>query len=257
MAIIVEQLSKRFRLAHERSLNLKGALLSLLRGRAGYQELWALRDVDLRVAPGETVAVVGSNGSGKSTLLSLIAGILRPTAGRVEATGRVFALFELGAGFHPELSGRDNVYLNGSLLGLSRGQIRAKLPAIAEFAELEEFIDSPVKSYSTGMYMRLGFAIAAQIDPDILLIDEALAVGDEHFQAKCYRTIADFQRRGKTIVVVSHDDEAIRRVATRLIWLERGEIRADGAVEEGLRRYLDFAAALPGDAADHDPPVGD
>lgn len=241
MAIVIEQLSKRFRLAHERSLNLKSALLTLLRGRASYQELWALRDVNLRVAPGETVAVVGSNGSGKSTLLSLIAGILRPTAGRVESKGRVFALFELGAGFHPELSGRDNVYLNGSLLGLSRRDITAKLPAIAEFAELEEFIDSPVKSYSTGMYMRLGFAIAAQVDPDILLIDEALAVGDERFQAKCYRTIADFQHRGKTIVVVSHDDEAIRRVASRVVWLERGQIRADGAVEPALRRYLEFA----------------
>lgn len=256
MAIVVERLSKRFRLAHERSLNLKSALLTLVRGRAGYEELWALREVSLRVARGETVAVVGSNGSGKSTLLSLIAGILRPTAGRIETSGRVFALFELGAGFHPELSGRDNVYLNGSLLGLSRREITAKLPAIAEFAELEAFIDSPVKSYSTGMYMRLGFAIAAQIDPDVLLIDEALAVGDEHFQAKCYRTIAEFQQRGKTIVVVSHDDDAIRRIAGRVIWLERGEIRADGPVEVALQRYLDYAAALPGNAADQNPPLG-
>jgi len=217
-----------------------------------FRELWrarevvynlALRDVNLRVTPGETVAVVGSNGSGKSTLLSLIAGILRPTAGRVRSDGRVFALFELGAGFHPELSGRDNVYLNGSLLGLSRREITAKLPAITRFAELQEFIDSPIKSYSTGMYMRLGFAIAAQIDPDILLIDEALAVGDEHFQGKCYRTIADFQHRGKTIVVVSHDDEAVRRVATRVVWLERGQVRADGPVESILRRYLEFAAS--------------
>jgi len=198
-----------------------------------------LRNVNLSVEAGQTVAIVGQNGAGKSTLLGILSKVYRPTSGEVIINGRVSALLELGAGFHPDLTGIENIYLNASILGLSRKEVRRRMGDIVEFAELGEWIDAPIRTYSSGMVMRLGFAIAVQVDPDILLIDEVLAVGDEAFQQKCYRKVQEFQKVGKTIVFVSHDMEAIRAVAHRAVWLDRGEVRADNGVEEVLAAYLE------------------
>lgn len=221
---------------HGQGNTLKALVLSFRSPKT--EELWALKGVDLSVAHGETLAVIGRNGSGKSTMLGIIGRIYKPTSGDVLVNGRVSALLELGAGFHPELTGIENIYLNGAILGIRTKDMKDKVDDIVEFSELQKFIDAPLKSYSKGMVMRLGFAVAVQVNPDVLLIDEVLAVGDEAFQAKCYHKIEEFQQMGKTIVFVSHDLEAVRRVASRAIWLDDGVIRAEGATESVLDAYM-------------------
>lgn len=235
-AITVRNLHKNFRLAHERYSSLKGLLLSF-RGTT-FEDLHALKGISFSVEAGETVAVVGKNGSGKSTLLGIMARVYKPTSGEFQVNGRVSALLELGAGFHTDLTGIENIYLNASILGMSRRDVSKCLDKIASFAELEHCIDAPLRTYSSGMIMRLGFSIAIQVNPDILLVDEVLAVGDESFQNKCYARVRELQESGKTIIFVSHDLKAIREVATRAIWLDCGQIRADGEVEAVLEAYV-------------------
>jgi homopolymeric O-antigen transport system ATP-binding protein len=234
-AIEIDAVSRRF-VVHARETHTLKELL-VARGRTGAQEIWALRDVSLGIAPGEAVALVGRNGSGKSTLLRLIAGIIRPTSGRVDTGGRVGSLLELGAGFHPDFTGRENVELNGMLQGLSRARIRERFDEIVAFAELEHAIDRPVRTYSSGMTMRLGFAIAAFLEADVLLLDEVFAVGDESFQRKCFGVIAAFKERGGTILFVSHDASAVERLCDRAALLRDGGLVFDGAVHEAITRY--------------------
>ena len=238
-AVEFENVSKRFIVHHERPRSFQELAVSFFkRNNASWEELWALRDVSFAVERGETLGIIGPNGSGKSTLLKLITRILEPTSGRIVVNGKVSALIELGAGFHPDLTGRENVFLNGSLLGMSRREMEEKFEEIVEFTELGRFIDMPLKHYSSGMQMRLGFAIATSVDPDILLIDEVLAVGDEAFQRKCMRKIAEFKRRGKTIIFVSHDLDAVRELCSEVIWLDGGVIRARGRPDEVIVQYL-------------------
>ena len=239
-AISIRDVSKRFRLYRGRRVFTVKDLF-VRGGRAGLfsgEELWALRNVSLELARGRMVGIVGSNGSGKSTLLKLIGGILKPTSGTVSVSGRLSALIELGAGFHPEFTGRENVFINGVLLGLSRAEIRERFDEIVAFAGLSPYIDNPVKTYSSGMYMRLGFAIAVTVDPDILLIDEVLAVGDEAFQHKCVSKIQEFKGRGKTIVLVTHDLGSVERLCDEAVWLEGGRLMARGGPREIIDRYL-------------------
>ena len=233
--IAVEGVSRRFLVRARETHTLKELLIA--RGRAEAQEVWALRDVSVAIAPGEAVGLVGRNGSGKSTLLRLIAGIIRPTAGSVVTEGRIGSLLELGAGFHPDFTGRENVELNGALQGLSRARIRERFDEIVAFAELEDAIDRPVKTYSSGMTMRLGFAIAAFLEADVLLLDEVFAVGDESFQRKCFGVIAAFKERGGTILFVSHDASAVERLCDRAVFLRGGRLAYDGPVHEAITRY--------------------
>src|SRR2546423_1008226 len=209
-AIEIEDVSKRFRLYHEKFTSLKERAIHF--GKVPFEEFWALRDINLVVEEGETVGLLGHNGSGKSTLLKCIGGILQPTSGEIRTAGRLAALLELGAGFHPDLSGRENIFLNASLLGLSKRDTHRRFDEIVAFAELEQFIDNQVKHYSSGMYVRLGFAVAVNMEPDILLVDEVLAVGDELFQRKCIDRVKQFQREGRTIVFVSHAPDLIRQI---------------------------------------------
>ena len=233
--ISVDGVSRRFVVRARETHTLKELLVA--RGRAEAQEVWALRDVSVAIAPGEAVGLVGRNGSGKSTLLRLIAGIIRPTVGSVAAEGRIGSLLELGAGFHPDFTGRENVELNGALQGLSRARIRERFDEIVAFAELEDAIDRPVKTYSSGMTMRLGFAIAAFLEADVLLLDEVFAVGDESFQRKCFGVIAAFKERGGTILFVSHDASAVERLCDRAVLLRSGRLAYDGPVHEAILRY--------------------
>ena len=241
-AIALERVSKVYRrYGHERRFaTLKSALLtgSLVRHLRPDESFRALDDVSLTVAAGATCGVIGRNGSGKSTLLKLVAGITRPTGGQVRVAGRVSALIELGAGFHPEISGRENVFINGVMLGLSRREIDRRFDEIVEFAELEDFIDAPVKTYSSGMYMRLGFAVAVHVDPEILLVDEVLAVGDEGFSLKCLDKFAEFKRRGKTILLVTHALPMVERFCDEAVWLDRGRKRLAGDPKRVVQMYL-------------------
>jgi len=241
--------SKRFMLHHERPRSFQDMVVSLFglrtpskRGvalpRPTHEVFWALRDVNFGVYAGEAVGIIGENGSGKSTTLKLISRILEPSSGSVSVKGKVSALLELGSGFHPELTGRENIFLNGSLLGISQKEMGARYQQIVEFAELEEFIDTPIKHYSSGMTMRLGFAVAINVDPDILLTDEVLAVGDEAFQRKCLEYISDLRRRGVTIIFVSHALDAVRTLCKRAIWLDHGQVMADGPAGEVIDKYL-------------------
>ncbi len=239
--IRVEGVSRRFRVHARQARTLKE--LFVLRGRTEAADVWALRDVSVTIERGEAVGLVGRNGSGKSTLLRLLAGIIEPTAGRVAVGGRVGSLLELGAGFHPDFSGRENVFLNGSIYGLKRAQIRERFDEIVAFAELEDAIDRPVRTYSSGMYMRLGFAIAAHLDADVLLLDEVFAVGDEAFQRKCFGTIFEFKQRGGTIVFVSHDATQVERLCERAVLLSGGRKEFDGPTHEALVRYRRVLAA--------------
>jgi len=210
--------------------------------QGGKEQFWALRDVSFDVPLGRTVGIVGDNGSGKSTALKIISGILRPTSGGVHVSGRVSALLELGAGFHPDLTGRENVFLAGTILGMSQREMHRRFDDIVAFSELERFIDTPVKHYSSGMYMRLAFSVATSVDPDILLVDEVLAVGDSSFQKKCFDRIRSFQKAGKTIVIVSHDLASITEICSNAVWLHKGSLRAVGAANQIVSDYLEFTS---------------
>lgn len=236
-AIEVDGIAKKFRLYREKPSSLKARLIS---SRSRAEDFWALRDIRFDVQEGETLGLIGHNGSGKTTLLKVIAGILRPTEGRVRTRGRIAALLELGAGFHPELTGRENVYLNASFLGMSRRDTDRAYDDIVAFAELEDFMDNQVKFYSSGMLVRLGFAVAVHVDPAILLIDEVLAVGDEAFQARCLDRLRRFQREGRTMVFVTHALDMVKQVCDRAVMLDHGRIHAQGAPGEVVRemRYV-------------------
>ena len=241
-AIELDHVSKVYRRHGRRRqfATLKSALLtgSLVRHLQPAESFSALSDVSVTVPTGACYGVIGRNGSGKSTLLKLVAGITKPTSGIVRVNGRVSALIELGAGFHPEISGRENVFINGVMLGLSRREISDRFNEIVEFAELEDFIEAPVKTYSSGMYMRLGFAIATHVNPDILLVDEVLAVGDEGFSLKCLDTFAEFKRRGKTILLVTHGLSMVERFCDEAVWLDAGQNRTTGDPTRVVRMYL-------------------
>ncbi len=235
-AIEVKDVWKDFKIYKERNNSLKE---SILRGRrASYEKFWALKGVSFDVEQGKTIGIIGENGSGKSSMLKVMANILRPSRGSIEVDGKISALLELGAGFHPDLTGRENIFLNGSILGLSRRELEARQDGIIEFSELANFIDMPVKSYSSGMYVRLGFAVAINVDPDILLIDEILAVGDESFQRKCLNKLFDLKEAGKTIVVVSHALESVRNICDQAVWLEHGVVKAEGKAADVVDAYL-------------------
>ncbi|MBN1591614.1 MAG: ABC transporter ATP-binding protein [Candidatus Coatesbacteria bacterium] len=243
-AIELRQVSKSYRrFARLRQFKtLKGAAVRDLWRRPAMPESEkfnvALKDISLSIEPGKTAGIIGLNASGKSTLLRVIAGITKPTRGTVEVDGKISTLLEIGAGFHPEISGRENVYINGAILGLSKSEIQSKFDEIVKFAELEDFIDFPVKTYSSGMFMRLGFSVAVNVDPDILLIDEVLAVGDAVFAQKCYDRIFDYKRREKTIVIVSHDLGAVQRLCDEVAWLHRGELMQYGETKKVIGNYL-------------------
>ena len=244
-AVRFESVSKKFTRTRNRPSTVQEIFLRLFgAGREqSREEFWALRDVNLEIHPGETIGFLGVNGAGKSTLLKLTSRIIFPTTGTITANGRVASLLEVGTGFHPDLTGRENIHLNGSLLGMSRAEVKSKLDDIIEFAELKDFIDMPVKHYSSGMYMRLGFSVAAHVDPDILLVDEVLAVGDEAFQQKCQRRVEQLGKEGVTILFVSHDLEAVRRICQRAVWLDGGRICIDGPVEQVTDTYAGHLAA--------------
>ena len=231
--IEVEQISKRFIIRKEKSL--KERLVNFGRSNLHKDDFWALTDVSMQISSGSTVGLIGPNGSGKSTLLKMIGGIMQPTTGSVRLRGRLAALLELGAGFHPDLTGRENVYLNAAILGITRAQTDRYFDAIVDFSGIEPFIDTQVKFYSSGMYVRLAFAVAVHVDPDILLVDEVLAVGDEPFQRKCMDRIRGFQHEGRTIVLVTHSLETVAEICDRAIVLERGRVIADGEPRESLR----------------------
>ena len=234
-AISVSSLSKNFRLYHERNRYIKAALL---RGRrAKYEEFWALKDVSFDVAHGATLGIIGSNGSGKTTMLKCLTGIYTPEKGAIKIDGKLAALLELGAGFHPELTGAENIFLNGSILGMSKRDVQNKFASIVEFAGLEKFIDTPVKNFSSGMVVRLGFSIASHVEPEILLIDEILSVGDQDFQRKSSEKIEEFRREGRTIVVVSHSLGLVQQLCKEVIWLDKGQIRQSGPAAEVIAAY--------------------
>jgi ABC-2 type transport system ATP-binding protein len=242
VAVDVVDVSKRFRLYREKITNLRDRVLRA--GRNPYEDFWALRDVSFEVYEGETVGILGRNGSGKSTMLKCISGILQPTEGRVVVRGQLAALLELGAGFQPELSGRDNIYLNASLLGLPTKEVQRRFDEIVAFAELEQFIDQQVKYYSSGMYVRLGFAVAVSVEPDILVVDEVLAVGDENFARKCMGRIREFQEQGRTILFVTHAADLVRQICDRAVVLTNGETLMVGPAGEAISAYHEHLVSL-------------
>jgi lipopolysaccharide transport system ATP-binding protein len=264
VAIKVEGLGKRYRITHGsagyRTLRetLSDIVMSPIRrlrhGSADSQveDFWALKDVSLEVEPGEVVGVVGRNGAGKSTFLKVLSRITRPTTGRVTLEGRVGSLLEVGTGFHPELSGRENIYLNGAILGMSRREITAKFDEIVEFSEISQFLDTPVKRYSSGMYVRLAFAVAAHLEPEILLVDEVLAVGDAAFQRKCMGKMGQVARQGRTILFVSHNMAAITRLCQRALWFDQGRLRESGPAERIVVDYLASGCEDAGEVTYHD-----
>ena len=239
--IKAEGIGRRFRIYPTRNVTLKEAIVR--RHSMKPTEIWALKDVSLEIEPGEAVGFVGRNGSGKTTFLRLVAGIFKPTTGTLSVSGSVGSLLELGAGFHPDFTGRENIFLSGAIYGMKRQRIRESLDDIIGFTELERFIDLPVRTYSSGMYMRLGFAIASHLDADILLLDEVFAVGDEAFQRKCVDKVLEFRRRGGTIVFVSHAAPAVERMCDRAVFLRDGQVAYDGEAHEALRRYQDMLVA--------------
>lgn len=253
-AVKVDHVSKKFRKgqASYRTLredlyDLTGRLFHLRKHseEADAQHMWALRDVSFEIQPGERVGIIGPNGSGKTTLLRLLSGITRPTTGRLSVNGRLGAIIELMAGFHPELTGRENVYLNGAIMGMSQKEIRGKFDEIVAFADIEPWIDTPIKRYSSGMHVRLGFAIAAHLNPDVLLVDEVLAVGDAAFQKKCLAKMGSGAQEGRTVLFVSHNMLAVQSLCTRTIWLEDGKLMADGPTKEVAAAYLGMSGTAP------------
>ena len=240
-AIRLEQVTVRYAVPKEVVASVKEYAIRRIAGRIEANEFLALRDVDLTIRPGERIGVVGNNGAGKSTLLRLIARVRRPSSGRIVVNGRVAPLLELGIGFHAELTGRENVILQGALLGFSRREMRERIESIAAFAELEGFLEAPIRTYSTGMVARLAFAVATDVDPDILLVDEALAVGDEGFKVRCHERMKSFRDRGKTFVLVSHALDDVVQTCQRAIWIDDGRVRKDGAASAVCRAYHEWA----------------
>lgn len=235
-AIEVRNMSKSFKISSEKVHTLKERILKLNRGKSEMHEV--LKDINLDIKKGETVALIGTNGSGKSTLLKLMTKIIFPQSGTITTYGKVTSLLELGAGFHIEFTGRENIYFNASIFGLTRKEIDERIDDIIEFSELGEFIDSPIRTYSSGMYMRLAFSVAINVDADILLIDEILAVGDQHFQDKCYAKLRELRDSGKTIVIVSHSLNVVKDICHRAIWIYKGQIKLDGAPGYVIDEYL-------------------
>jgi ABC-type polysaccharide/polyol phosphate transport system ATPase subunit len=236
--ISFEDVVQRFRVIHERADTLRETFAKLYRlNHNRYHDFEALKHVSFEIARGEMVGIIGRNGSGKSTLLKIVAGVYRPTAGRIKVKGSIAPLIELGAGFHHELTGRENILINGLLLGLSKRQVQEREAQIIEFAELGDFIDAPIKQYSSGMYMRLAFAVATEVDPDILLIDEILAVGDGAFQKKCFDRIRRFRDEGKTILFVSHDMGSVRKFCDRVLLIHNGQLQQDGTPDQVIVSY--------------------
>ena len=265
-AIAIENLGKRYRISHKDSKGegmrhvLENAVrhpLASIRSsfhrRQKPEDFWALRGVTLDIQPGEVVGIIGRNGAGKSTMLKLLSRITVPTEGRIRINGRIGSLLEVGTGFHQELTGRENIFLNGAILGMSGAEVRRKFDEIVAFAEVEEFLDTPVKRYSSGMYVRLAFAVAAHLEPEILIVDEVLAVGDAAFQKKCLDKMGSFANGGRTILFVSHNMEAVRNLCQRGIWMKDGRVHQDGAVEETLTAYFnDMASDRPFSCENHD-----
>ncbi|MFC7580148.1 ABC transporter ATP-binding protein [Schaalia naturae] len=237
VAVSVTDVSKSFRLYRNRNQSLKGAFVR--GGRGSFEEFWALRGIDLEIPEGKTFGLLGHNGSGKSTLLKCMARILTPDTGTIRAKGRMAAMLEVGSGFHPELSGRENVYLNGAIMGMTRKEIDRKFDDIVDFSGVSRFIDQPVKNYSSGMYVRLGFSVAIHVEPDVLLVDEVLAVGDMEFQDQCMAKFAQFKDEGRTVVVVSHGLEQMRSFCNEVAWLDHGELSAVGPAAEVIDHYSD------------------
>lgn len=236
IAILVENVSKKFKLVYDKPYTLKERLVFWSKTKIGYHEV--LKNIDLKIKKGETVALIGVNGSGKSTLLKLMTKIIYPTSGKIIVKGKLTSLLELGAGFHPDFTGRENIYFNASIFGLTAAEIDKRVADIIEFSELGNFIDAPVRTYSSGMYMRLAFSVAINVDAEILLIDEILAVGDQHFQEKCFSKLQELKRSGKTIVIVSHSLGAINELCDRAVWIYNGEIKMDGKCKKVTDEYL-------------------
>lgn len=237
VAVSVANVSKMFRLYHERNQSLKSAVMR--RRISVHEDFWALKEVSFDVPVGSTFGLIGSNGSGKSTLLKCLAKIFYPEKGTITSNGKVAAMLEVGSGFHPELSGRENVYLNGSILGMSRKEIAKKFDEIVEFSGVEQFIDQPVKNYSSGMYVRLGFSVAINVDPDVLVVDEVLAVGDAEFQAKCQAKFAEFRSQGKTVILVSHSMDTVKSMCDTAAWLQNGSLKTVGAATQTVHAYME------------------
>ena len=235
-AIVVKDVYKRFKLVYDKPFTLKERLVFWNRTKTNYHEV--LKDINVEIKKGETVALIGVNGSGKSTLLKLMTKIIYPTKGTITTNGKLTSLLELGAGFHPDFTGRENIYFNASIFGLTAAEIDARVQDIIDFSELGEFIEAPVRTYSSGMYMRLAFAVAINVDAEILLIDEILAVGDKHFQDKCYAKLEELRDSNKTIVIVSHNLDSIKHLCNRAIWIHEGKVRMDGKVEDVVDEYL-------------------
>ena len=234
-AVRVSDVSKRFRLYHERNQTLKSAIL---RGKTSkHEDFWALKDISFDVVEGHTHGLIGSNGSGKSTLLKCLAKIYWPTSGSIEYRGRMASLLEVGSGFHLELSGRENIYLNGSILGMSKKEIDSKFEEIVDFSGVERFLDQPVKNYSSGMYVRLGFSIAINVDPDILVVDEVLSVGDEDFQRKSFAKFLEFKKRGKTVILVTHNMAVVEDICDSVTWINNGQVMKTGPAKEVVGDY--------------------
>lgn len=239
VAISVRNMSKRFKLNSDKPHTLKERLVFGKKNKKEYRQI--LKDINLDIKRGETVALIGTNGSGKSTLLKLMTKIIYPTSGKIITRGKIASLLELGAGFHPDFTGRENIYFNAAVFGLSKKEIDKRLNDIIDFSELGELIDTPVRTYSSGMYMRLAFSVAINVDADILLIDEILAVGDQHFQDKCFDKLKEFKNdKNKTIVIVSHSLDSVKMLCNRAIWIYDGKVRMDGKPEEVIKSYLEI-----------------
>ena len=242
--IVLQDVSVRYRLPKERIRSVKEFVIKSFRGRIEYEEFWALKNITFQVPPGEMLGIIGRNGAGKSTLLKLIARVMKPISGTLRVPGRVAPMIELGGGFDHELSGRENVYLFGSIMGINRREMDKKFDAIVEFAELEDFLEAPMRAYSSGMIMRLGFAIAIAVDPDIMILDEILAVGDTAFQEKCQAHITRFRQAGGTILLVSHSLDQILKSCDRALWLEHGEMRDWGNTAGVVHQYTNYLESI-------------